>query len=178
MLFAAVSGLAIGVGCARPPSEKLAAAEKAVNEARAAGTPTYLAEDFAKLEGMLTTAKREIGEQNSNFAMLRDAVLAHPAPAIAENRCGICIAHGRTESITSLVMAAGRSTEGVTYPGLVDPVKLVFVAGIPRAFTSEYLRIVGAIVRMCRDKRQLHRLLVAKDAERFVALLGSGEVKL
>ena len=38
--------------------------------------------------------------------------------------------------------------------------------------------IVGAIVRMCRDRRQLRSLLLAKSAERFVALLGSGEVKL
>ena len=123
-------------------------------------------------------AKLDGDDRVKNFTMLRDAVLAQPASAIAENGCGICIAHGRTESITSLVMAAGRSNEGVTYPGLADPVKLIFVAGIPRAFTSEYLRIVGAIVRMCRDKRQLRRLLIARDAERFVALLGSGEVKL
>jgi mannitol/fructose-specific phosphotransferase system IIA component (Ntr-type) len=75
-------------------------------------------------------------------------------------------------------MAAGRSNEGVPYPGSKDRVRFVFVAGIPGAFTSEYLRIVGAIVRMCRDKQQLRRLLLAKDAERFVALLSSGEVKL
>ena len=123
-------------------------------------------------------AKLDGDERVKNLSILREAILKEAAPAISENGCGICIAHGRTESITSLVMAAGRSTEGVRYPGLADPVKLVFVAGIPNAFTSEYLRIVGAIVRMCRDKRQLHRLLVAKDAERFVALLGSGEVKL
>ena len=123
-------------------------------------------------------AKLDGDERVKNLSVLREAILKEAAPAISENGCGICIAHGRTESVTSLVMAAGRSTEGVRYPGLADPVKLVFVAGIPNAFTSEYLRIVGAIVRMCRDKRQLHRLLVAKDAERFVALLGSGEVKL
>ena len=123
-------------------------------------------------------AKLDGDERVKNLSILREAILKEAAPAISENGCGICIAHGRTESITSLVMAAGRSTEGVRYPGLADPVKLVFVAGIPNAFTSEYLRIVGAIVRMCRDKRQLHRLLVARDAERFVALLGSGEVKL
>ena len=123
-------------------------------------------------------AKLDGDERVKNLSVLREAILKEAAPAISENGCGICIAHGRTESITSLVMAAGRSTEGVRYPGLADPVKLVFVAGIPNAFTSEYLRIVGAIVRMCRDKRQLHRLLVARDAERFVALLGSGEVKL
>jgi mannitol/fructose-specific phosphotransferase system IIA component (Ntr-type) len=117
-------------------------------------------------------------ERVKNFATLREAVLTQPAPAIAENGCGICIAHGRTESVTSLVMAAGRSAWGIVFPKLSEPVKLVFVAGIPAAFTSEYLRIVGAIVRMCRDRRQLNRLLTTKDPERFVALLSSGEVKL
>jgi mannitol/fructose-specific phosphotransferase system IIA component (Ntr-type) len=123
-------------------------------------------------------AKLEGDERVRNFGLLRDAVLAEAAPAVSENACGICIAHGRTESVTSLVMAAGRSNEGVPYPGLADPVKLFFVAGIPGAFTSEYLRMVGAIVRMCRDKRQLRGLLVARDAERFVEILTTGEVKL
>ena len=117
-------------------------------------------------------------ERVKNFAALREAVLTQPAPAIAENGCGICIAHGRTESVTSLVIAAGRSARGIVFSKLSEPVKLVFVAGIPAAFTSEYLRIVGAIVRMCRDRRQLNRLLTTKDPERFVALLSSGEVKL
>jgi mannitol/fructose-specific phosphotransferase system IIA component (Ntr-type) len=75
-------------------------------------------------------------------------------------------------------MSAGRSVEGIVFPKLADPVKLVFVAGIPGAFTSEYLRIVGAIVRTCRDKRQLDRILSTNDPDRFVALLSSGEVKL
>jgi nitrogen PTS system EIIA component len=123
-------------------------------------------------------ARLEGDERVGNFGMLRDAVLAAAAPAVSENSCGICIAHGRTESVTSLVMAAGRSNEGVPYPGLADPVRLFFVAGIPSAFTSEYLRMVGAIVRMCRDKRQLRGLLVARNAERFVELLSSGEVRL
>jgi mannitol/fructose-specific phosphotransferase system IIA component (Ntr-type) len=123
-------------------------------------------------------AKLEGDERVKNFAMLHKVVLAQPATAVAENGCGICIAHGRTESVTSLVMAAGRSNEGIAHPGLRDPAKLFFIAGIPSAFTSEYLRIIGAIVRMCRDKRQLRGLLLAKDADRFVGLLELGEVKL
>ena len=119
------------------------------------------------------------GDQRiTNYARLREEVMKESAPVIFENGCGICLAHGRTETVASLVMAAGRSNEGVPYPGSKDRVRFVFVAGIPGAFTSEYLRIVGAIVRMCRDKQQLRRLLLAKDAERFVALLSSGEVKL
>lgn len=70
--FMVVSALALILGCAKPPTDKLAAAEKAVNEARTAGASTYLAEDFAKLEGMLTTAKNEIAEQDAKLALLRD----------------------------------------------------------------------------------------------------------
>lgn len=120
----------------------------------------------------------EDDERVKSFLALREAVLEQPAPVIAENGSGICIAHGRTESVTSLVMAAGRSAGGISFPKLREPVRLVFVAGIPGAFTSEYLRIVGAIVRFCRDRRQLDRLLSTKEPERFVALLSSGEVKL
>ena len=123
-------------------------------------------------------AALEGDERIKDFAALREAVGEQPAPAIAENGVGICIAHGRTELVTSLVMSAGRSVEGIVFPKLSDPVKLVFVAGIPGAFTSEYLRIVGVIVRICRDRRQLDRILSTKDPDRFVALLSSGEVKL
>lgn len=60
------------VGCAKPPTEKVAAAEKAVEEARAAGAPQYVGEDFAKLESMLASAKSEIAAQDSKMALLRD----------------------------------------------------------------------------------------------------------
>jgi hypothetical protein len=59
-------------GCTQAPTEKLAETEKAVNDARAAGAPNYMAEDFAKLEGMLTNAKNEVAEQDSKFGLLRD----------------------------------------------------------------------------------------------------------
>ena len=133
-------------------------------------------EPSAAIEEVMATLEGD--ERVREFAALREAVREQPAPAIAENRVGICIAHGRTELVTSLVMSAGRSAAGIVFPKLSDPVRLVFVAGIPGAFTSEYLRIVGAIVRICRDKRQLERILSTKEPDRFVALLSSGEVKL
>ncbi len=130
----------------------------------------------AAIEEVMGTLEGD--ERVRDLAALREAVSAQPAPAIAENGCGICIAHGRTESVTSLVMSAGRSAQGIAFPKLTEPVRLVFVAAIPGAFTSEYLRIVGAIVRICRDKRQLDRILATKEPDRFVALLTSGEVRL
>jgi hypothetical protein len=60
------------VGCAQAPSENIEATEKAVSDARAAGAPNYMAEDFAKVESMLSNARNEIAEQDSKFGFLRD----------------------------------------------------------------------------------------------------------
>lgn len=114
----------------------------------------------------------------TDWNALRTAVIKRDAPSIAVNGVGICIAHGRVDSVKSLVMAAGRSQKGVPCPETSDPVKLVFVAGIPAAFDSEYLRVVGAIVRICRDRHQLERLLAAHEATHFVDLLEAGETRL
>ncbi|MBM4121379.1 MAG: hypothetical protein FJ249_02140 [Nitrospira sp.] len=72
LVFALAPLLVLAAGCAKAPTEKLAAAEKAVSEAQAAGAPTYMAEDFAKLDGMLNNAKKEIADQDAKFAFTRD----------------------------------------------------------------------------------------------------------
>lgn len=135
----------------------------------AAGKIEAVEEVLSKLNGDLRV---------KDFAAFRLAVISRNAAAISESHCGICIAHGRTESVSGLVMAAGRSAVGFSCREVPDPVHFVFVAGIPGAFNAEYLRIVGAIARICRDKHQLDRLLAAKTAENFIALLSAGEVKL
>lgn len=112
-----------------------------------------------------------------DFDAFQHAVVERDAPAIAEDGCGICIAHGRCGGVRSLVMSAGR-TDGIITPEIVPPLRLVFVIGIPRAIDSEYLRVVGAIVRVCKDPALLRRLLAAKDGQTFVRLLSSAEVQL
>lgn len=64
--------LLLAVGCGQAPDAKLGEAEKAVQDAKLAGAQAYLAEDFAKLEGTLTAAKKEMEEQNAKFALFRD----------------------------------------------------------------------------------------------------------
>jgi len=77
------------------PMEKLAAAEKAVNEVRAAGVPASMPDDFAKLEDQLAKAKKEIEEQNAKLGFLRsyaqadqmlNAVLTEATRLIGEAR--------------------------------------------------------------------------------------------
>ena len=110
-----------------------------------------------------------------DWERLHQAVLKRNAPALEQAGVGILIAHGRTNSLDGLVMAAGRLEIPLVCKEIASPVRLVFVAGIPRAVDMEYLRVVGAIVRIFRDKHQLERLLGVKESVRFVSLLSSQE---
>jgi len=107
----------------------------------------------------------------TDWEALRTSVLQRDAPALEENTCGICIAHGRTPAVKSLVMVAGRLDAGVTCPGIASPLKLVFLAAIPSAFNHEYLRVIGAIARICHDPQTLNKLLNVKDSVKFLHLL-------
>lgn len=72
LMFAVVPVLLLSAACAKAPTEKVTAAEKAVNDARMAGAPKYAPEEFAKLESALTNAKNEVAEQDAKFGFLRD----------------------------------------------------------------------------------------------------------
>lgn len=113
-----------------------------------------------------------------DWTALVQAVTQRNAPALVCEGCGICIAHGRTNAVNSLVMAAGRSPRGLSSPEVREKVRLVFVAGIPSAFDSEYLRVVGAIARLCRNNSLLEGLLSAPDTAAFAAILAAGEARL
>ena len=82
--------------------------------------------------------------------------------------------HGRTESVSELVLAVGRSTIGIPVPGRNEPIHLVFLAAIPEALNSEYLRILGAIARVCRDPQTLRDMLDLKNTSQFLHLLEKG----
>jgi hypothetical protein len=59
-------------GCAQPPADQINAAEQAVKEAQQGGAATYVANDYAKVEGLLSAMKAEVAEQDAKFALLRD----------------------------------------------------------------------------------------------------------
>ena len=59
-------------GCARPPADQINAADQAVKDAQQSGAATYVPDDYAKLEGLLSAMKTEVAEQDSKFALLRD----------------------------------------------------------------------------------------------------------
>jgi len=64
--------LVLVAGCARPPTDQIDAAEKAVKDAQQSGAATYVAEEYAKIEGTLAALKKEVADQDAKFALLRD----------------------------------------------------------------------------------------------------------
>jgi len=64
--------LLIAGGCAKPPAEKLEAAEKAVTDTQKSGANIYQPEEYAKLEGTLAAMKKEVADQDSKFALFKD----------------------------------------------------------------------------------------------------------
>ena len=59
-------------GCAKPPTEQIEAAERAIKDAQLSGADTYVADEYAKIEGALAALKKEVTDQDAKFALFRD----------------------------------------------------------------------------------------------------------
>jgi PTS system fructose-specific IIC component len=90
----------------------------------------------------------------------------------------LCIPHTRTDTVTGMVMGAGRSKAGIVVPGGVRPVHFIFVIGVPVAMAADYLRIIGALTRVFRDEGMRAGMMEARTAEEFLKMLGAAEMKL
>jgi len=127
-----------------------------------------------------TTAVEEVlaqlngDERVGDWEALRNAVTGHDPAILTSEDCGICIAHGRTQALSGLVVAVGRSEKGLPNANSEPTTRLVFVAGIPATMNAQYLAVVGAIARVCSNKRSLSRLLTAKSPTDFIDTLQSG----
>lgn len=63
--------LALLAGCAKQPTEELTAAQKAIEDAKAAGSAKYLPDETKKLEEALAAAQNEIKTQADKFFITR-----------------------------------------------------------------------------------------------------------
>jgi hypothetical protein len=71
-MLPAMCTLLMLTACAKPPTEQIEAAEKAVKEAQASGASTYVPDEYAKIEGTLAALKKEETDQEGKFALFRD----------------------------------------------------------------------------------------------------------
>ena len=77
---------------------------------------------------------------------------------------GLAIPHVRTATVTKMVMAFGRLQEPVQE--MDGPIQFVVLVGIPETMDSEYLRLVGTLMRVFRNDKLRDKLRSAeKPAE-------------
>lgn len=102
------------------------------------------------------------------------------APCLPEPAGGfaLCIPHTRGECVSGMVMSVGRSETGITFPGVELPVRYIFCIAVPRALAADYLRIVGLLARVFKDRQTEGALRGAQTGAEFIELLTRREAKL
>jgi len=82
---------------------------------------------------------------------------------------GVAFPHARTDAVRDIVIAAGRSAEGVRFGE--EMVHFIFVIGTPREKVSDYLVAVGTLARLLRTEKIRAALTKAKTPEEFIRAL-------
>jgi mannitol/fructose-specific phosphotransferase system IIA component (Ntr-type) len=81
---------------------------------------------------------------------------------------GVVLPHARTDCVRQIMIAAGRSREGIWFENAKQTVHLIFVIGTPTDSVREYLALVGTITRLLRNAGVRDQLLRAETAEEFL----------
>ena len=75
---------------------------------------------------------------------------------------GVAIPHGKISDINDIVVAFGRSDEGIVYDSLDGkPVHLFFLLLAPENFAGQHLKILAKISKMLKDANFRKKLLKA-----------------
>lgn len=90
----------------------------------------------------------------------------------------IALPHARTEHVKKIVLAVGRSNEGVLFENSNQTVKLMFVLGTPKSNPTDYLILVGALCRLIKDASSRDALMAAPTPEAFIATVKELEDKI
>jgi len=90
----------------------------------------------------------------------------------------IALPHARTEHVKKIVLAVGRSPNGIFFENGNQTVRLLFVLGTPKANPTDYLMVVSAICKILKHANNREALMAASTAEEFVAALVTAEEKL
>ena len=86
---------------------------------------------------------------------------------------GVAFPHARTGEVSQIVIAIGRSREGVLFRESGQLVNFLFVIGTPPDRVAQYLALVGRLARLLKEEAVRARLLAATTAEEFLTPLRS-----
>ena len=89
---------------------------------------------------------------------------------------GVAIPHAKTDAVSSLRIAAGRTRQGVDYDALDgEPVRLCFLLVGPESDAGGHVKALSRIARVVRRESVRAQLEQASDAEEFLRVLDQAE---
>jgi len=114
----------------------------------------------------------------TNYAGLYNELLARDRLDTTCIGNEIALPHARTEHVSGLVLAIGRSPAGVNFEKDNQTVRLLFVLGTPKNNPMAYLQVVSTLCKIFKDPAVREALLTAETPEAFSAILLTAEEKL
>jgi len=91
---------------------------------------------------------------------------------------GIAFPHARTDHIKTMVLAVGRSPDGVHFKSCNQIVHLLFTIGTPKRMATDYLSVVGGLARILKDAKLREALMAAANPDEFVGIIAAAEKKV
>jgi mannitol/fructose-specific phosphotransferase system IIA component (Ntr-type) len=89
---------------------------------------------------------------------------------------GVAIPHGKSNGVPDLAMSAGVTREPVEFDALDgEPVTLLFLLVGPDAAAGQHVKALSRISRLVRRDAFRDRLVAARTAEEFVAIVAEAE---
>jgi mannitol/fructose-specific phosphotransferase system IIA component (Ntr-type) len=90
----------------------------------------------------------------------------------------VALPHARTGHVAKIVMAVGRSDQGVLFEESGQVVRLIFVLGTPKSSAGDYLQVAGMLCRILKDDANCEALMKAPTAAAFVQTLTDLEARV
>jgi mannitol/fructose-specific phosphotransferase system IIA component (Ntr-type) len=97
----------------------------------------------------------------SNWREFLRALRAREAVGKINLEHGLTLPHVRTSAVTKMLMAFGRTKEPIQDENVL--IQIVVLVGIPETMNSDYLRLVGTLMRVFREDALRRKLLYAQD---------------
>lgn len=91
---------------------------------------------------------------------------------------GVALPHARTEHVQQIVLAVGRSKEGVLFENGHQTVNLLFVLGTPKSNPMDYLMIVSSLCKILKHPENRDALMSASTPETFIAAIVAAESRV
>ncbi len=87
---------------------------------------------------------------------------------------GVAIPHGKIAGLSRLVLAVGRSREGIDFEALDQrPCHIFFLVLAPEQAAGQHLRLLAHVSRLLKGEDFKNALLAAPDADSLLKLLAT-----